>query len=67
MRLGVSSNRLYKWKGLYLSECSTDSKVKRDFKEVVLENESLRKELRRAERENEILKKTVGFFAKDEL
>ena len=24
-RLGVSSNQLYKWKGLYLGECSSDS------------------------------------------
>ena len=66
-RLGVSANQLYKWKGLYLDECSAGSKAKPDFKEVVAENERLRKELRRAERANEILKKTVGFFAKDEL
>jgi len=66
-RLGVSANQLYKWKSLYLSECSADSKTKPDFKEVVAENERLRKELRRAERANEFLKKTVGYFAKDEL
>ena len=56
-RLGVSSNQLYKWKGLYLGECSSDSNAKPDFKEVVAENERLRKELRRAERANEFLKK----------
>lgn len=66
-RLGVSSNQLYKWKKLYLDECSVDSKAKPDFKEVVAENERLRKELRRAERANEFLKKTVGYFAKDGL
>ena len=66
-RLGVSANQLYKWKGLYLNECSADSKAKPDFKEVVAENQTLRKELRRERRANEILKKTVGYFAKDEL
>ena len=66
-RLGVSSNQLYKWKSLYLSECSADSKAKPDLREVVAENDRLRKELRRAERANEFLKKTVGYFAKDEL
>ena len=45
-RLGVSPNQLYKWKSLYLSECSADSKTKPDFKEVVADNERLRKELR---------------------
>ncbi|MGK0239088.1 MAG: transposase [Candidatus Pelagisphaera sp.] len=44
-RLGVSPNQLYKWKSLYLSECSADSKTKPDFKEVVADNERLRKEL----------------------
>ena len=56
-RLGVSANQLYKWKGLYLSECSAGTKAKPDFKEVVVENERLRKALRRSERANEILKK----------
>ena len=35
-------------------------------KEMTQEIESLRKALRRSERINEILKKTVGYFAKDE-
>ena len=39
-RLGVSSNQLYKWKGLYLGECSSDSNAKPDFKEVVAENKT---------------------------
>ena len=35
-------------------------------KEMAAELESLRQQLRRSERINEILKKTVGYFAKDE-
>ena len=45
-RLGVSPNQLYKWKSLYLRECSADSKTKPDFKEAVADNERLHKELR---------------------
>jgi transposase len=50
-RLGINTNLLYRWKGA---------------KEMASEIEQLRKQLRRSERINEILKKTVGYFAKDE-
>lgn len=67
-RLGVSANVLYKWKSLYL-EASEDSSAKEplSMKDLASENELLRKKLRRSERINEILKKTVGYFSQDEL
>lgn len=67
-RLGVSANQLYKWKGLYLDHWGEQGgSGQPSLKEVVAENERLRKELMRERRANEILKKTVGFFARDEL
>ncbi|MCH6259401.1 transposase [Puniceicoccaceae bacterium K14] len=68
-RLGVNANLLYNWKKVYLEQCGSESagKDQPSLKDVVAENERLRKELRREQRTNEILKKTVGFFAKDEL
>ena len=67
-RLGVSANVLYKWKSLYL-EASEESSPKEQLsmKDLAAENELLRKKLRRSERINEILKKTVGYFSQDEL
>lgn len=69
-RLGVSAGQLYKWKGLYLAQSEGQAGGKggqAGAAELAAENERLRKELRRERRANEILKKTVGFFAKDEL
>jgi transposase len=67
-RLGINSNLLYRWKGEFLEELegSTKEKAQMSPKEMAAEMESLRQQLRRSERINEILKKTVGFFAKDE-
>lgn len=69
-RLGVSSGQLYKWRSLYLAQCEPGPGEKAgqlSAAELAAENDRLRKELRREQRANEILKKTVGFFAKDEL
>ena len=65
-RLGVSSGQLYKGKSLYL-EATEPSKEDEgvSLKDLAAENEQLRKKLRRSERINEILKKTVGYFAEE--
>ena len=67
-RLGINSHLLYRWKGEFLEELEGGTKEKAPMspKEMAAEIESLRQQLRRSERINEILKKTVGFFAKDE-
>ncbi len=65
-RLGVSEGLLYKWKqqqvkALQVSPSGLDAQA------LVAENEHLRKQLQRAEKINEILKKTVGYFAEQPL
>ena len=67
-RVGINSNLLYRWKGEFLEELEGSSKgdTQMSPKEMATEIDQLRKQLRRSERINEILKKTVGFFAKDE-
>jgi transposase len=67
-RLGINTNMLHRWKGEFLEELEGGTKEKAPMspKEMAAEMESLRQQLRRSERINEILKKTVGFFAKDE-
>ena len=67
-KLGVSANLLYRWKGIYLCDPPGDaaSKQPNSPKEMAAEIDRLRKELRRSERINQILKKTVGYFARDE-
>jgi transposase-like protein len=58
-RLGINPNLLYRWKGEFLEELEGSSKEtgQRSPKEMATEIESLRKQLRRSERINEILKK----------
>jgi transposase len=67
-RLGINTNLLYRWKGEFLEELEGSSKENSPMnpKELAAEIEQLRKQLRRSERINEILKKTVSYFAKDE-
>jgi transposase len=67
-KLGVSPGQLYKWKDAHLSELEGDAQAKSQAsrKEMAAEIDRLRKELARSERINEILKKTVGYFAKDD-
>ena len=67
-RLGINSNLLYRWKGEFLEELAGSTKGEEQMspKEMATEIDQLRKQLRRSERINEILKKTVGYFAKDE-
>ena len=61
--VGVSSNSLRGWYEKYVPEpeaCGEDA----TFRELQDENKRLRKKLRRAEMEREILKKATAFFAK---
>jgi len=64
-KLGVSEGLLYKWKQQQVGAMSvSDSDL--DAQALVSENEQLRKQLARAEKINEILKKTVAYFAEHE-
>ena len=66
-RLGVNANLLYRWKQEHLKDL--DDKHPDEQKspsEMAAELAQLRKELAKEKRINEILKKTVGYFAKDQ-
>ena len=67
-RLGINTNLLYRWKGEFLEELEGQSKQSGQMspKEMAAEIEQLRQQLRHSQRINEILKKTVGYFAKEE-
>lgn len=67
-RLGVNPGQLYKWKQVHLADLEKDAQAKSQAspKEMSAEIDRLRKELARSERINEILKKTVGYFSKDD-
>ena len=62
--VGVSSNSLRRWYEKYVPEpeaCGDDA----TFQQLQEENRRLRKKLREAEMEREILKKATAFFAKE--
>ena len=61
-KLDVSEGSLYKWKQQQVGAMKV-SATGLDPQALVSENEQLRKQLQRAEKINEILKKTVGYFA----
>ena len=67
-KLGVNPNMLYRWKSQHLEELEGDKGAagQASPKEMAEEIARLRKQLARSERINEILKKTVGYFAKEE-
>jgi len=67
-KLGINGNLLYRWKSLYLGDPQGEalSKQQSSPKEMAAEIDRLRQELGRSERINQILKKTVGYFARDE-
>lgn len=67
-RLGVNISLLYRWKQEQLEkqDASKTSGSGLGAVEMAAELEELRKRLAKAERINEILKKTVSYFAKDE-
>ena len=65
-KLDVSEGSLYKWKHQQVGAMKV-SDTGLDPQALVSENEQLRKQLQRAEKINEILKKTVGYFAEHQL
>ena len=67
-KLGVNANLLYRWKSDHLEELEGFKRAADNAspKEMAEELAQLRKELAKERRINEILKKTVGYFAKDE-
>lgn len=67
-RLGINPGLLYSWKKQYLEQVDSGKtgQVEMSMKEAAAELDRLRKELAKERRMNEILKKTVGYFAKDE-
>ncbi|EDY82162.1 transposase subfamily [Verrucomicrobiia bacterium DG1235] len=68
-KLGASPAQLYKWRDAHLESHSQEAAAlgQASPKEMAAELDSLRKQLRKAERVNEILKKTVSYFSKDEI
>jgi transposase len=55
--LGVGENLLYNWRTEHLSEQTPDNQS------ILLENEQLRKQLRQAESERDILKKVISILS----
>jgi transposase len=65
-QLGVPEGVLYSWKQKHLDKLEEDApEGARSPKEMAAELAQLRKELAKARRMNEILKKTVGYFSED--
>jgi len=65
--LGVNQTMLYRWKDEQLKKLEKENEPKEATpSEMAAEIVKLRKELAKQKQMNEILKKTVGYFAKDE-
>ena len=66
-KLGVPEGVLYSWKQKHLDELEANTpEGAQSPKALAAENDQLRKELAKARRMNEILKKTVGYFSNPE-
>ena len=67
-RLDVKTGQLYRWRREHLAEldASNPTSSKSSPTQMAAELDQLRKQLAREKRINEILKKTVSYFAKDE-
>lgn len=67
-KLGVNISLVYRWKQEHLEEqnAGQPAGAKPSAAEMAAELDELRKRLAKAERINEILKKTVSYFAKEE-
>ena len=59
-RLGISTHSLYVWKGRYGESPERAAQIKADH----VENQRLKKELKRVTEERDILKKAAAYFAK---
>ena len=66
-QLGVKASLLYRWKNEHLEELEASSpEGTPNPKVMAAEMAELRKQLAKSQRMNQILKKTVGYFSKDE-
>ena len=66
-QLGVAQNLLYRWKQQHRDELEASKpEGAQSPKEMAAEIADLRKQLAKSHRMNEILKKTVGYFSKEE-
>jgi transposase len=66
-QLGVAENLLYRWKKAHLTELEAGKPEGTPSPtEMAREITELRKQLAKSHRMNEILKKTVGYFSKDD-
>jgi|TARA_B100002019_G_C20935110_1_gene434064 transposase len=66
-QLGVCSQVLYRWKHEHLDELEDQTTAGAPSPKAMAEElTTLRKELAKSRRMNEILKKTVGYFSKDD-
>ena len=66
-QLGVAQNLLYRWKQQHIDELEASKpEGAQSPKEMAAEIVDLRKQLAKSHRMNEILKKTVGYFSKEE-
>ncbi len=63
----MPQNLLYRWKRDHIDELEASKPAgAQSPKEMAAEIELLRKQLAKSKRMNEILKKTVGYFSKEE-
>ena len=71
--LGIKANTLYNWISRAMKDKTTTNtrntapKSKQNYHDLERENKQLKKELKRAEMEREILKKAAAYFASQEL
>ncbi len=66
-QLGVKASVLYRWKSEHLAELEQSApEGARSPKAMAAEIAELRKQLAKSQRMNQILKKTVSYFSKDE-
>lgn len=68
-QLGVDTGMLYRWKSEHLTELEASngpSNKGLNPTQMAAEIDRLRKDLAKAERINQILKKTVSYFAKED-
>ncbi len=66
-QLGVRASLLYLWKNKHIEELERSApEGSRSPKAMAAEIDELRKQLTKSQRMNQILKKTVSYFSKDE-
>ena len=61
---GVSKASISIWVKSYREECQKNQETKEDY-DYMLENRKLRKQLEEMQKENQFLKKTAAFYAKE--